>query len=316
MKKAKTTAAHTVVGQKSFWQYVRSNKGIYLFLLPGFIYLIIFNYIPMYGIVIAFQDFSPVKGIWNSPWIGWKNFEDLFTSSQFPTVLRNSITFSLMRLAAGFPAPLIFALLLNEVRNMKLKRAAQTISYIPHFISWVVVCGMVKIILSPTGDGLFNSIIGLFGIEPMNLLISPKYFRLVIIVAEIWKEVGWGAIVYLAALSGIDPTYYEAAVIDGATRLQRIWYITLPAISNTIVVLLVLRTGRILNNGFEQIFLLYSPMVYEVADVFETYTYRVGLLDGRFSYSTAIDLFKSLVGIVMIYTTNYISRLLGERALW
>lgn len=297
-------------------QYVLSHKGLYLFLLPGLIFLIIFHYVPMYGIVIAFKDFSVVKGIWGSPWVGLKNFSDLFRSQQFPLVFKNSIIFSLLRLASGFPAPILLALLLNEVRHNGYKRAVQTVSYVPHFISWVVVCGMVKNLLSPSNEGVVNAVIKMFGGTPVNFLLSEGWFRIIIIIAEIWKEAGWGAIVYLAALSGIDPSLYEAATIDGASRLQRIWHVTLPGLASTIVVLLIMRMGHILENGFEQIFLLYSPMVYNVADVFETYIYRTGMLEGRFSYSTALGLFKSAVGLVMVYSTNYLSRLMGEKALW
>lgn len=302
--------------KSSFIQYFLSNKALYLFILPGLIYLIIFHYIPMYGVIIAFKDFSITKGIIGSPWVGGENFKYLFESKQFFTVFKNSIVFSMLRLAAGFPAPIILALLLNEVKHMRFKRTVQTVSYIPHFISWVVVCGMVKNIFSPTAEGIVNAAIKALGGQPIQFLISTFWFRPIIIISEIWKEVGWGAIIYLAALSGIDPTLYEAAIVDGASRWQRMVHVTLPGIISTIIVLLILRMGRILNNGFEQIFLLYSPMVYEVADVFETYTYRTGLIERRFSYSTAVGLFKAVVGLIMVYSTNYLARKTGEKALW
>jgi putative aldouronate transport system permease protein len=270
----------------------------------------------MYGVIIAFKDFSITKGIIGSPWVGGENFKYLFESKQFFTVFKNSIVFSMLRLAAGFPAPIILALLLNEVKHMRFKRTVQTVSYIPHFISWVVVCGMVKNIFSPTAEGIVNAAIKALGGQPIQFLISTFWFRPIIIISEIWKEVGWGAIIYLAALSGIDPTLYEAAIVDGASRWQRMVHVTLPGIISTIIVLLILRMGRILNNGFEQIFLLYSPMVYEVADVFETYTYRTGLIERRFSYSTAVGLFKAVVGLIMVYSTNYLARKTGEKALW
>ena len=302
--------------KSGFIQYFLSNKALYLFILPGLIYLIIFHYVPMYGVIIAFKDFSITKGINGSPWVGGENFKYLFESKQFLTVFKNSIVFSMLRLAAGFPAPIILALLLNEVKNMRFKRTVQTVSYIPHFISWVVVCGMVKNIVSPTAEGIVNAAIKALGGQPIQFLISTFWFRPIIIISEIWKEVGWGAIIYLAALSGIDPTLYEAAIVDGASRWQRMVHVTLPGITSTIIVLLILRMGRILDNGFEQIFLLYSPMVYEVADVFETYTYRTGLIERRFSYSTAVGLFKAVVGLIMVYSTNYLARKTGEKALW
>ena len=296
--------------------FALTDKALYLFLLPGFVYLIIFHYIPMYGIIISFKDFSITKGIMGSPWVGFQNFEYLFKSTQFLNVFKNSIMFSMLRLIAGFPAPIFLALLLNEVKHYRYKKFVQTISYIPHFISWVVVCGLVKNILAPTDEGIINFFIRKMGGTPVQFLISSFWFRPIVIGAEIWKEIGWGAIIYLAALAGIDPTLYEAAVIDGASRFKRVIHITLPGIASTIVVLLILRMGRLLNNGFEQIFLLYSPMVYNVADVFETYTYRTGLLERRFSYATAVGLFQAVVGLIMIYTTNYFSKLIGEKGLW
>lgn len=304
------------VPKHSFWKYFINNKSLYFFVLPGLIYLIIFHYIPMYGIMIAFKDFSITKGLFGSPWVGFENFKYLFQSKQFFTVFKNSIVFSMMRLAAGFPAPIILAILLNEVKHMKFKRSVQTISYIPHFISWVVVCGMVKNIVSPSAEGLINAGIKALGGKPIQFLISSFWFRPIVIISEIWKSVGWGAIIYLAALAGIDPTLYEAAIVDGASRWQRVWHVTIPGITSTIIILLILRMGRILNNGFEQIFLLYSPMVYDVADVFETYTYRTGLIERRFSYSTAVGLFKAVVGLIMVYSTNFLARRTGEKALW
>nr|HML47073.1 ABC transporter permease subunit [Clostridia bacterium] len=213
------------------------------------------------------------------------------------------------------PAPILMALLLNEVRHSALKRSVQTIVYLPHFVSWVVISGMVVNLLSPAG-GLVNQILRAMGRDSVNFIISTRHFRGVLVVSEIWKECGWGTIIYLAAISGIDPSLYEAAIVDGANRRQQVFYITIPSILSTIVVVLILRMGSILSNGFEQIYLLYSPAVYDVADVFETFTYRVGLLEGRFGYSTAVGLFQSAVGLAMIFTTNRIARGLGESGLW
>jgi putative aldouronate transport system permease protein len=215
----------------------------------------------------------------------------------------------------GFPVPIILALMLNEVKNIYYKKTIQTILYLPHFISWVVIVGIVYNFLSPS-TGIINHIIKLFGGEPIAFLQEEKYFRSILVISDIWKGSGWGTIIYLAAISGIDESLYEAAIIDGATRMQRIRYVTIPGIMSTIIVLLILRSGSILRNGFEQIFLMYSPLVYDVADVFETYTYRVGLREGRFSYATAVGMFQSIVGLILIWTTNRLSRKFGEGGLW
>lgn len=294
---------------------IRENS-IYLFFIPGFIFLIIFHYVPMYGVVIAFKDFSMIKGIAASEWIGFENFGYLFRSKTFYNAFWNSLVFSGLRLVFGFPAPLFLALFLNEVRHSKFKRTIQTVSYIPHFISWVVISGMVINFLSPTAEGLVNYFIRMAGKQPINFLISSKYFRGIIIVEEIWKEAGWGAIIYLAALSGIDVSLYEAATIDGASRIQQIRYITIPGIASTIVVLLILRLGSILNNGFEQIYLLYGPAVYDVADVLETYTFRIGLQEGRFSFATAVGIFKSVVNLILLFTFNKLAKAYSGNQLW
>ena len=305
---------------KSRWRstalYVREHPWLYILLLPSFVYLIIFCYVPMYGVVIAFEDFSLVKGVFRSPWIGLQNFRDLFSSRQFTRVFRNSLTFSVIRIFWGFPAPIILALLLNEVRVMGYKKAVQTVIYIPHFVSWVVVAGMIKNILGPDNTSMFNKLMSYFGLGPYNLLISTSSFRSIIVIAEIWKGAGWGTIIYLSSLTRIDQEIYEAAYIDGANRWQCMRHITLPGITGTIAVMLILRLGSILNNGFEQIHLLYSTYVYSVADVFETYTYRIGLMDARYSYSTAVGLFKSVVGCILVFGTNAISRRISETSLF
>ena len=284
-------------------------------LIPGLASLILFHYIPMYGISMAFQDFNVVKGFFKSPWVGFDNFAYLLKSREFYAILRNSILISLYRMFWGFPVPIILALMLNEVKNIYYKKTIQTILYLPHFISWVVIVGIVYNFLSPS-TGIINHIIKSFGGEPIAFLQEEKYFRSILVISDIWKGSGWGTIIYLAAISGIDESLYEAAIIDGATRMQRIRYVTIPGIMSTIIVLLILRSGSILRNGFEQIFLMYSPLVYDVADVFETYTYRVGLREGRFSYATAVGMFQSIVGLILIWTTNRLSRKFGEGGLW
>ncbi|MDF2925088.1 MAG: protein lplB [Paenibacillaceae bacterium] len=296
-------------------KYWVRNKWLYFFLIPGMTYLLIFRYIPMFGIVIAFKELDLLKGIWASDWIGLDNFRYLFTSSHFYRVLKNSLLLSVYQIIWGFPAPIIMALMLNEVRNLAFKKMTQTIIYLPHFISWVVLAGIVTSFLSPS-TGIINHFVTASGHEPIAFLLKPQYFRTILVSAEIWKEVGWGTIVYLAAMTGIDPTLYESATMDGASRIQKIIYITLPGIAATIVVLFLLKLGHILDNGFEQVFLLYNPMTYETADVFETYTYRVGLQEGRMSYATAVGLFKGIVGFVLVVSSNRVSRMISGKSIW
>ncbi|WP_246608293.1 ABC transporter permease [Paenibacillus agaridevorans] len=298
----------------SSFSHFAKNKWLYLFLIPGISYLIIFKYIPMFGIVIAFKDFSIVRGIWDSSWVGLENFQYLFQSSNFYKVLRNSLLLSFYQILFGFPAPILLALMLNEIRNLIFKRVSQTILYLPHFISWVVLAGMVINFLSPS-TGPVNYMIKEMGYDPVSFLLKPEYFRTILVSAEVWKSAGWGTIIYLAAMTGIDPTLYESAKMDGATRMQQVRYITLPGIATTITVLLVLQMGHILDNGFEQVFLLYNPSTYDVADVFETYTYRIGLIDGRMAFAAAVGLFKAVVGLVMVLLANRIARFFGKQ-LW
>ena len=269
----------------------------------------------MGGIVIAFKEYNNVKGVFGSPWVGLAHFRHLFQSAAFSRVLRNSILLSMYRLIAGFPTPIILALMLNEMRSQRYKRAMQTILYLPHFISWVVVYGIILNFLSPT-TGAFNRLIMMMGGEPVQFLTKPAYFRSVVVISDIWKSAGWGTVVYMAAIAGIDPTYYEAAIIDGANRIRRILYVTLPLIANTVVVMLILRAGSLLSNGFEQAYLLQNVLNSDVSEIFETYTYRVGIREGRFSFSSAVGLFQSVVGFTLIFATNLFSRRVGEGGLW
>jgi putative aldouronate transport system permease protein len=284
-------------------------------MLPGLVFLAIFKYVPMGGVVIAFKEYNNVLGVFKSPWVGLKHFRYLFQAADFLRVLRNSIVISLLRLLAGFPAPILLALLLNEIRGQAYKRAMQTVLYLPHFISWVVVYGILQNFLSPT-TGILNRLIVQLGGEPVQFLMKVRYFRSVVVISDIWKSVGWGTVVYMAAISSVDPTYYEAAIIDGAGRVRRIFSVTLPMIANTIVVMLILRMGSLLSNGFEQIYLMQNALNSEVAEIFETYTYRIGIREGRFSYSSAVGLFQSIVGFILIMTTNAASRRIGEGGLW
>ena len=297
------------------WKHMVTHKWLYILLLPGMLHLFIFHYIPMYGVSIAFKDFDIVKGIGASPWVGFENFITVFGSKDFIKVLRNSVLISVYRIIWGFPAPIILALMLNEVKSNYYKKTLQTIVYLPHFISWVVLAGIISNFLSPS-TGVVNHVIVMLGGQPIAFLQKQEWFRSVLIFSDMWKEAGWGTIIYLAAITSIDASMYEAAYIDGASRLQQIRYITLPSIAGTIIVLLTLKVGALLKNGFEQIFMLYNPLVYDVADVFETYSYRVGIQGGMFSYGTAVGLFQSVVGLILIYSTNKLAKKFENGSLW
>ena len=300
-----------VAGKTSWKSYVWKKRWLYMMCIPGLAYLILFHYVPMYGIMMAFQNFSFKKGIFGSPFNNFDNFKELFGSQIFYRVLRNSLFLSITRLIFSFPVPIILALLINEIRSKVFKRTAQTLMYLPHFLSWVVLGGIVVNMLSMT-DGLVNDLIASAGGQKINFLGSVDWFRTVIIGSHIWKEAGWGTIIYLSALTSINPEYYEAARVDGANRFQQTLYITLPGISGTIVIMLILAIGGLMNNGFEQIFLFKNNLNQSVAEVFETYVYQVGIAGGRYSYSTAVGLFKNVVGAVLVFSSNLIAQKLGQ----
>jgi putative aldouronate transport system permease protein len=300
---------------KKFTKYLNKYKYLYLLLIPGLVLLFIFKYIPMYGVIIAFKDFSFAKGIMGSDWNDFRYFQLLLKSDDFYRVLFNSLYLGLLRVIVISPVPIILSLLLNEIRVSMYKRVVQTVIYFPHFISWVVMGGIIINFLS-VRDGFINEIIKSLGMEPIHFMARKAFFRPIVILSSIWKEAGWGTIIYLAALSGVDPQLYEAAIVDGANRWQRMIYITLPSILTTIVVLLVLNIGRIMNNGFEQIYMLQNPLNLQVSEVFETYTYRVGLVSAEFSYGAAIGVFTSVVGLILIVTANRIARSLGQAGLY
>lgn len=297
---------------KSFKKY----KVLYVMMLPAIAYYILFHYVPMYGAVLAFKDFQLMKGIWNSPWIGMHHFMYAFSDPVFMQVLKNTIIISFYKLVFGFPVPVAFALLLNEVASAKFKKLAQTISYLPHFISWVVMAGIFMSILSI--DGLVNSVIKLFGMDPVLFMGNEQYFRLILVLTEIYKSFGWGAIVYFAAISGINGELYEAAIIDGAGRFKRVIYITIPMLAPVMAILLILSMAGILDAGFDQIFNMYSVNVYRVSDIIDTYVYRKGMVEMKYSYATAVGLFKSVVALIMIVTVNQVIKTMGgkEHALW
>jgi len=293
---------------------LKYNKELYLMILPVLLYFFVFSYIPMYGASIAFKDFSPAKGIIDSDWVGLKHFIKFFDSIYFVRVLKNTLLISLASLGFGFPAPIILALLLNEVRVKWFKSTVQTITYLPHFISLVVIIGLLKEFSITTG--LFNDIIAFFNMNRVPLLQKPEYFRTLYVGSEIWQTIGWNSIIYLAALSGIDQQLYEAARVDGANRWKQMIHITLPGIQNTIIILLILKMGSLFSVGFEKIILMYNPSTYEVADVISSYVYRTGLMDMSFSYSTAVGLFNSIMNFSLLLMANHLSKKFGKTSLW
>jgi putative aldouronate transport system permease protein len=299
----------------NFIKRFNQSKYLLLLFLPCFLYFVIFRYLPIYGLVIAFKNYKIFAGFNESPWVGFKYFKMFFESPDSLIIVRNTILLGLNNLFWGFPAPIIFALVLNEVRNMAFKRTVQTISYLPYFMSPVVVVGMVIAFLSPRNGTINNFIVSLGG-QPINFLMEPGLFRPIYVCMGIWQNMGWGAILYLAALSSIDPTLYEAANIDGANKLRQIWHVTLPGITPTIVTLFILDTGQLLEIGFEKVFLLYNPAIYSTADVVSTYVYRIGLINSNFSYATAIGMSMSVISLIFISISNYLSRKLGDTSLW
>lgn len=292
----------------------RRNGSLYLLVLPVILFYILFAYKPLYGALIAFKDYTPSRGFAGSPWVGFENFIRFFQSPFFFRLMRNTFLISFYGLIFGFPAPIILALLLNEVRHSAYKRTIQTITYLPHFISMIVIAGMITDFSLSTG--LFNDIIAFFGGQRFPLLQQPNLYRPIYVASDIWQQAGWGTIIYLSAMSAIDPQLYEAAMIDGAGRVRQLFHITLPSIAPTIVILLILRIGQLLGVGYEKTILLYNPSTYETADVISTYVYRVGLLEQNWSYSTAIGLFNSLINFSLLIIANRISRRVSETSLW
>ncbi|MDF2935065.1 MAG: sugar transporter permease [Paenibacillaceae bacterium] len=294
---------------------ISKNRAIYLMVLPVVLYFFIFKYLPMYGAVIAFKDYSVAKGIWASEWVGLDHFRTFFGSYYFGRVLRNTFLISFYNLIFGFPAPILLALLLNEIRVKWFKSMVQTVSYLPHFISLVVICGLI--IDFTNRGGVIQSIIEFFGGESGSLLNNPHNFRTIFVTSSVWQEVGWASIIYLAALSGINPDLYEAARVDGAGRFRQIWNITLPGLVPTIMILLILRIGGLMDVGFEKIILLYNPNTYETGDVISSFVYRMGLAQGNdYSYTTAVGLFQSAINFVLLISANSISRRFSGNRLW
>lgn len=314
----KTDKLKNINSQKGYFKrlsydlYV--NRAVYLLFLPVFIWYFVFHYVPMYGVIISFKNYSPALGFLGSPWVGLKHFKDFFDSYYFLRLIKNTLSISICSLVFVFPSSIILALLLNEVKINKYKRVVQTITYLPHFVSLVVICGIIRNFVAE--DGVINDIISAFGGERANLLNMPQYYVPVYIISAIWQGVGWGSIIYLAALSGIDTELYEAASIDGAGRLRQLWHITLPGIAPTIVTMFIISVGGIMSVGHEKVLLLYNPAIYDVSDVISTFVYRKGLLENNYSYSSAVGLFTSLINFTLVMSSNWLSRKLTERSLW
>ncbi len=295
----------------------KKYPALCVMLLPVIIYFVVFKYVPMAGIVMAFKDYKLGLGIWKSPWNGFENFEKAFSTITFVRSVKNTLVISLLKMVVGFPAPIVFALLLNEVRSNGYKRTVQTISYLPHFLSWVVMAGILSQLLSPNNGAVNYILTRVFGMEKAIYFLGDNaYFRGTLVVSDVWKGVGWGSILYLATISSIDPALYEAAICDGASRLQRVWYITLPCILPTITIMLILSCGSIMDAGFDQVLNLYNAAVYKTGDIIDTYVYRYGLGKMQYSLGTAVGLFKNLIGFALVVTTNIIAKKISGDGIW
>ncbi|GIN85152.1 sugar ABC transporter permease [Heyndrickxia sporothermodurans] len=296
--------------KKSF----RKNWDLYLLISPVIAYFIIFHYVPMYGIQIAFKDYIATLGIWGSPWVGFDHFERFFNSYYFWRLIKNTLGIGLYTLAVSFPIPIIVALMLNEIRMKKLKSFVQTVIYIPHFLSTVVIVGMLLLFLKP--DGLINQVITLFGGKPIFFITEPTWFKTLYVFSDVWQTMGWSSIIYLAALTAVDKQLHEAAIIDGASRLQRIWHINIPTIMPTIVILFILNAGSVMSVGFEKVFLMQNNLNLSSSDVISTFVYRSGILDAEYSFSAAVGLFNSVINFIMLVMVNYFAKKINQTSLW
>jgi putative aldouronate transport system permease protein len=308
----------TMIGGSGYSRSLRAlnkDKYLYLLALPGVLYFLLFKYVPMWGIVISFQDYSPYAGVFNSPWVGLEHFQRFFSNPDFIKLFRNTMAINVLNLFFFFPLPIIISLLLNELRGEWFKRSIQSIVYLPHFLSWVIIVGISFLLMSQT-EGILNKLLIAFGFDKIDFLTNPDYFWLLLTVQTIWKDAGWGTIIFLAAIAGVDTQLYEAAKMDGAARFRQIWHVTLPAIRNVIIILLILRIGHIMDVGFEQVYLMMNGAVSEVADVFDTYVFRVGVQQGQFSFSTAVGLFKSVVGLILVIGANKLAKKFGEEGVY
>ncbi|MDF2926716.1 MAG: protein lplB [Paenibacillaceae bacterium] len=301
--------------RRAYYKRLKRHQWLYIMILPGLLYFLAFKYAPMWGLVIAFMNYQPYLGVFGSDWTGFYHFERLFGDPLFWTLFRNTFALAFYNLFFYFPIPIMLALMLNEVRSGVFKRFVQTMVYIPHFVSWVVVVGLAYVFFT-TEDGMVNNILASLGMEQINFLGSTQWFRPLIIGEIVWKETGWGTIIFLAALAGVDQQLYEAARMDGAGRWRQLWHITLPAIRSTIVIMLILRLGNFLDTGFEQIYLMLNALNRNVGEVFDTYVYTVGITQGQFSYSTAVGLFKSVIGLILVLSANYLAKMFGEEGIY
>lgn len=303
------------LNRMSTWQYMKQHKWLYIMLLPGLLYFILFKYVPMGGLVIAFKDYSPFRGIWGSAWVGLGQFKKFFDTPDFLRLLRNTLGISLLQLVLYFPAPIILSLFLNEVRHSGYKRLVQTLVYVPHFVSWVIVASLTYQLFN-VSDGVVNVVYKAITGHTFDILSKSSTFWGLIVGQDIWREAGYGTIIYLAALAGVDQEMYEAARVDGAGRWRLMWHITLPAIKGTIIMMLILRVGGLLNTGYEQIFLMRNDLNIEMADVFDTYIYTRGIQNGQYSFSSAAGMFKSIVGLILVLGSNKIAKMAGESGIY
>ena len=301
--------------QKKVIKQNKKDYSLLLFLLPGIVFLILFRYAPMYGIITAFKDYNIFAGIQASPWVGLKHFRTLFNSSDFSRILVNTLRISVGKILVTFPLSILVAIMINEIMHKHLKKLYQTILYLPHFLSWVIVAGLIQTALSPSG-GIVNQAITAIGGQPISFMMDKIWFPIVVILADCWKEVGYKAIVYIAAITGISTELYEAAALDGAGKIKQMIHVTIPGIMPTIIMMLVLQLGSVLNANTEQILLMYNPTVYETGDVIGTYVYRMGLTSMNYSYATAVGLFESLVGFALVMAGNYFSKKVAGRSAW
>ncbi|WP_221761344.1 ABC transporter permease subunit [Salibacterium salarium] len=294
---------------------IKKNKWIYLMILPGILYFFIYKYVPMFGLIISFQDYKPYEGIMGSEWVGLEHFKRLFSDPDFWMIFKNTLILFALQIIIFFPIPIILSLMLNEVRQMYLKRSVQTLIYIPHFMSWVIIVSISYVLLT-MDNGIVNGTLEAMGRQEVNFLLNPDWFRPMYVLQVIWREAGWGTIIFLAAISAVDVQLYEAARMDGANRFRQMWHITLPAIKGVIIILLILKIGDVLELGFEHVYLLLNASNREVAEIFDTYVYTAGLKQGQFSYSTAVGFFKGLVGLVLVIGANWLAKKAGEEGVY
>lgn len=294
---------------------IARNYDLYLLLLPTLAYFIIFHYIPMYGVQIAFKNFNPIKGIVGSPWVGFDHFERFFQSYQLGTIIRNTLGISIYELLVAFPAPIILALMINQLTSERFKRFVQTVTYAPHFISTVVVVGIVYLLLSPK-TGAVNNLLGIFNIKPIFFMGSADWFKTVFVFSGIWQNMGWGTIIYLAALTSVNPEFHEAAVVDGATKLQRVFYIDIPAIMPTVIIMLIMNMGHMMSVGFEKVYLMQNQLNIDSSETIQTYVYKSGLVQAQYSYASAIGLFNTIINFILLISVNKIAKSLKQTSLW